>query len=208
VLDGAGEGDIVVAVHAPSGTRGATLHVAWIRGDGDARATMAARSIAVAPFTPSVYGPAPTTRLVRVARAPSRPPGAHSLSLTVMPGAAGDAVTLDDPVVVAPRSLTSVLEGRSVLVSPPELPILRCTTPPLLHLGVAAMPDAVIGFERREGVDEIGELGSPTGPWFLAGDAYATSASWGWLSDTDAFAVTLLRPRPGDAVVPIEVRRG
>ena len=67
------------------------------------------------------------------------------------------------------------------------------------------MPDVTIGFERRHGIDEIPELGSASGPWFLAEDAYSTARLSAWLTDTDAFAVTVQEPGSADRSVPIDV---
>ena len=67
------------------------------------------------------------------------------------------------------------------------------------------MPDVTIGFERRHGIDEIPELGSVSGPWFLAEDAYPTARLSAWLTDTDAFAVTVQEPGSADRSVPIDV---
>ena len=67
------------------------------------------------------------------------------------------------------------------------------------------MPDVTIGFERGHGIDEISELGSASGPWFLAEDAYPTSLLRAWLTDTDAFAVTVHEPGSAERSVPIDI---
>lgn len=204
-LEGTEGADIVATVRASPGATGVTLRVAWVHRDGDARGFTRAATIAVPPFNASVYGPAPTTRLVRIGTPRARARGENEVRLTVRAGADGSPASVTDVVAVVPRSLSSVVVGKVVLVSPPELPLLRCTRPPIVHDGIAAMPDVVIGFERRTGVDEIAELGSPSGPWFLAEDAYETTRVWGWLSDTDAFAVTLRDASGIEQVVPISI---
>ena len=204
-LEGTEGADIVASLRAPAGATGLTLRVAWAHRDGDASGFTRAETIAVPPFNASVYGPAPTVRLVRIATSRTRLRGENEVRLTVRAAADGSLASLNDVVAVVPRSLSSVIVGNVVLVSPPELPLLRCTRPPIVHDGIAAMPDVVIGFERRTGIDEIAELGSPSGPWFLAEDAYETTRVWGWLSDTDAFAVTLRIASGIERVVPISI---
>jgi hypothetical protein len=40
-------------------------------------------------------------------------------------------------------------------------------------------------------VSEIAEIGSASGPWYLAADVYPVRRDWAWLTDTDA--VMLMR---------------
>jgi hypothetical protein len=197
--------DVVVAVRAPAETRGLRVLVTLGRGDPAAREVEPTTVLPVPPFSGSVYGPAPEIRMVRVLRAGAMPAGTSAIALRVVVDGddRGDArgISLDDPLTIAPRSLASVLRDRTVLVSPPELPLLRCSNPPVLRAGVAAPPDVAIGFERGDGIHEIGELASASGPWFLAHDAYEASVLWAWLTDSDAFAVTLLAPHRGDQII-------
>lgn len=184
---GAAPADLVVVVRGADGAAGGTLRTAWVDTAGRT-VTGTERTIGVPSFRGSVYGPAPASRPVRVARGVER----------VRPGAAfvvvveGDALAVERVAVAPTVSLSSLLAGRRALVSPPELPLLRCAPPPRLHAGIAEVPDVVIGFERRDAVDEIPELDSPTGPWAYADDAVATSRRVGWLTDADAFTVVLL----------------
>jgi len=57
--------------------------------------------------------------------------------------------------------------------------------------GLAAMPDVTIGFLYNRSVSEIAEIGSLTGPWYLADDAYRVRRVWAWLADTDAVMIML-----------------
>jgi arabinosyltransferase B/arabinosyltransferase C len=185
--------DLVVAVR---GDAAAGVRVEWAGADGR---TVAVRSVAVAPPTPSPYGPAPEWQLVRVQRARSAPPsGAVAVRAAIV---RGDATVLG-PVAMPSRSLRSVLQGARVLVSPPELPLLRCTRPARIVRGVAEVPDVVVGFEVRERVVEIPELQSESSPWYLATDVQPMRSLVGWFTDDRAVAVqvrdtTVTRPRTG-----------
>jgi hypothetical protein len=112
-------------------------------------------------------------------------------------GGAGQPPVIAGPVTVASRPLADLLDGASVLVSPPELPLLRCTAAPRVAAGVAAVPDAVIGFELHDRIVEIPELDSATGPWFLLRDAVPMRELVAWLTDEHPFAVTVRVVPPG-----------
>ena len=203
-VSGADGADVVATVRASAEARGISVRVEWAARDRDSTLTLSETSMAVAPFTSSVYGPAPLSRLIRVGPHSSRLPDANAVRLTATTSD-GSPVAVSDVMAIAPRSLAFVLAGRSALVSPPELPLLRCTTPPLIRAGIAAMPDVTIGFERGHGIHEIPELGSASGPWFLAEDAYPTTRLRAWLTDTDAFAVTVHEPGSAERSVPIDI---
>jgi hypothetical protein len=114
----------------------------------------------------------------------------------------GGHLAVSAPITVPHSRLTTYLDDRTVLVSPPQLPVFACVSPPALDDGLAAMPDVAIGFEYDTSVREIGEIGSGSGPWYLAADAYRVDRQWAWLTDTDAFMV--LR-RDDDASVGREI---
>lgn len=170
---------------------GASLRVTWQQDQGDALGTWNPLTIALPPLGASAYGPAPVQRHIRLAHDTGRPAPANTVRLDV--ASDGDVWTVESVTAVSATSLRAVLADRTALVSPPELPLLRCTPPPVVHDGIADAPDVVIGFERREGIIEIPEIGSPTGPWYLAGDAYDQQVRLAWTGVTDPFAVTILR---------------
>lgn len=170
---------------------GVSLRVTWQQDQGDALGTWTPFSIALPPVGASVYGPAPSVRWIRLANDTGRPAAANTVRLDVTSD--GDVWSVESVTAVSASSLRAVLAGRTALVSPPELPLLRCTTPPVVHDGIADAPDVVIGFERHEGIIEIPEVGSPTGPWYLAGDAYDQELRLAWTGVADPFAVTILR---------------
>jgi hypothetical protein len=152
---------------------------------------VAERVVALSPSSASVYGPAPEWQLVRVQRArPGAPSGATAVRAVVDRG----QVAVIGPVAMASRSLRAVLAGTRALVSPPQLPLLRCTAPARVAAGVAEPPDVVIGFELRDRVVEIPELSSDTSPWFLAPDAQPMRTLVGWWTDDHAFAVQVPDP--------------
>ena len=123
----------------------------------------------------------------------------------------GGHVLVAQPVQVPARPLGTYLDGATVLVSPPQLPLLWCTDSPDIVDGVAAMPDVSVGFELRPGrsvVDTIPEIGSPSGPWYLAEDAYAVRRVWAWLDDRSAASIFVRdEPRGRGEVLPILVTR-
>ncbi len=185
--------EVVVVVRGREGSSAGVLHAEWRDAAGVA-IPRTARSSPVPPFHSSIYAPAPPSRPVRIARGSARPLVASRLHLRLD----GEGLAVGEVLLVPrPTTLAAVLGGRRALVSPPELPLLRCTGSPGLRSGAAEVPDVVIGFERRAGVDEIPELDSATGPWAYADDAATrTAVLTAWLTDADAFAVTVLeRPR-------------
>jgi hypothetical protein len=186
--------DLVVAVR---GSPAAGVRVEWAGADGG---TVATRPVALAPWTYSPYGPAPEWQLVRVQRGRSAPPAGAVLVRAVIDHG---EVTVLGPVAMPSRSLRSVLQGARALVSPPELPLLRCTEPVRVARGVAEVPDVVIGFEVRERVVEIPELQSESSPWFLSTDVQPMRSLVGWFTDERAVAVQVrdtAAPRTGDVV--------
>jgi hypothetical protein len=182
------EADLVIAV---AGTTGPdlTLTVEWAAaGTGD---VVRSDAVEVVP-TLLNYSAPPPWRLVRIRTAGvETETAARRVRLVVHDGAADADLAVAGPVAIVPRSLASLLEDRTALVSPPELPLMRCPQEPRVVGGVAEMPDIVIGFEYRGGVDEIRELDSDTSPWRHAGDAYDLRTLHAWLTDDATFAVSV-----------------
>jgi hypothetical protein len=98
----------------------------------------------------------------------------------------GDYVAFSAPVAVESTPLADHIAGRTVLVSPPQLPLLHCVDLPRLDDGIAAAPDLAVGFQYNRNTIELDEIGSASGPWYLADDAYGTRRLWAWVTDSDA----------------------
>jgi hypothetical protein len=133
-------------------------------------------------------------RVIRLSRLAPVPAAADLVRLVAHDRGTGPGgyVAFSAPFIVPHARLSTYLDEQTVLVSPPQLPVLACASPPQLDDGLAAMPDVAIGFLYNESVDEIGEIGSWTGPWYLAADAYRVRRVWAWLTDTDAVMVLQL----------------
>jgi hypothetical protein len=177
--------------------------VEWL-GPGDGGRDVLGRSPVIVKRNPGlVYGQQPW-RLVRL----SPPAGATEMRLRGRDDATdpGGHLAFSAPLTLAaPLPLASHLDGRTALISPPELPLLHCAPPAAIRGGIAEMPDVVIGFQYDTAGREISELGSETGPWYLAEDAYPTRRLWAWLTDRDAVEITIPddealigRPLPAD----------
>lgn len=181
--------DIAVAVGGRMGYERTRLEVEWATSGDGGREVMARGDVVVKRNPGLVYGQQPW-RMVRM-----RPPdGAKELRLIGYDDASepGGNLAFSAPIALAPsRSLSSYLSGNTTLISPPELPLLRCSEPASIRGGIAQMPDVVVGFQYDTAGREISELGSETGPWYLAEDAHPTRRLWAWLTDRDAVSVTM-----------------
>jgi hypothetical protein len=182
------EADLVIAVAGTTG-RDVTVTVEWAAADAGNVAR--SDSVEVSP-TLLNYSAPPPWRLVRIRTAgvETETP-ARRVRLVVHDDDDEADLAVAGPVAMVPRSLASLLEGRTALVSPPELPLMRCPREPRVVGGVAEMPDVVIGFEYRGGVDEIRELDSDTSPWRYASDAYDLRTLHAWLTEDVTFDVTV-----------------
>ena len=145
-------------------------------------------------------------RIVRLSRIAPAPAGADLVRFVARDQGQGvdDYIAFSAPFTVPHARLSTYIDHRTVLVSPPQLPVLACTTAPYLDDGLAAMPDVTIGFLYDRSVSEIAEIGNLSGPWHLADDAYRVRRVWAWLSDTDAVMVMLHDDMPdtGRVVAP------
>jgi arabinosyltransferase B/arabinosyltransferase C len=194
--------DIVVAVKAGVEDDGNELVAEW--GRGDAGNVLARTPVHIDRTPPRLRGVLwMGWRLVRLSRLAAVPDEADLVRLVAHDrDTALGGVAFSAPFIVSHARLSTYLDAGTVLVSPPQLPVFTCVSPPALDDGLAAMPDFAIGFEYNASVREIGEIGSNAGPWYLAADAYYVERVWAWLTDTEA--VMLLR-RNDDAPLGREI---
>ena len=132
-------------------------------------------------------------RIIRLNRLAPVPAAADLVRLVARDSGTGPGgyLAFSAPIIVPHTRLSTDLDRRTVLVSPPQLPVFTCASPPQLDDGLATMPDVAIGFTYSASVSEIAEIGSASGPWYLAADAYPVRRDWAWLTDTNA--VMLIR---------------
>jgi hypothetical protein len=184
--------DLVVAVKGGTKDDGNELVAEWGPRDGG-DAPMARTPVHIDRTTPRLRGASwMGWRLVRLSRLADVTDEADLVRFVAHDrDTAFGGVAFSAPFTVSHARLSTFLHGGTVLVSPPQLPVFTCVSPPALDDGLAEMPDLAIGFEYNASVREIGEIGSNAGPWYLAGDAYHVERVWAWLTDTEA--VMLLR---------------
>jgi hypothetical protein len=188
-----GEDDLVVAVDGTSDPPGVVVEVEWARRDLGSLRVIPGRSAVLGGERTPIYEQ-PSWRVLRLG-VDARPSGAQLVRVVARDGP-GRHLAVTQPVAVPHQPLASVIRGATVLVSPPQLPLLGCTRPPAIRHGIADMPDVVVGFELRDTVNQIPEVGSLTGPWYLAEDAYPVRRLWAWLTDDDAVTVVVRDQRP------------
>jgi hypothetical protein len=178
--------DIVVAATGRVGRRGVTLEVEWAVDDVGAHRVVGTTAL-VDPLERQRFYWEPQWRYFRLDQAGARAAAARHVRLVARDESADELgfVAVSEPMAMPRTKLASYLAGREILVSPPQLPLFACTTAPDIRGGVAEMPDMVIGFEYHRFVEETLELGSGSGPWHLAEDAYPTRRLWAWLTDRD-----------------------
>ena len=157
----------------------ADVHVDWARAAGE-RDPLVADVVSSSTL-------ASTPRDWRIVRLTDRRPASAAQFRLVGEGAADLTISV---IAGQPNRLASYLQPPT-LVSPPQLPLFTCTTPPAIVGGIAEAPRLAIGFENGGGdgkpiVRDIGEIGSATGPWFLAGNVFETRTIWAWFTDDDA----------------------